>query len=87
MTLVEIKNLENPTGKFPLSRIEMNQILSYKSFKRCGNSNFILAIKWNNNIYFIDFGIIQFYDKSIPLKDIEPSITDWNKFVDELNSK
>lgn len=84
---IECKNLENSTGRFPLSRIEMNQTLSYKTFKECGNSNFILAIRWVDNVYFIDFGLVQFYDKSIPLKDLDPTITNWNKFVDELNNK
>jgi Holliday junction resolvase len=84
---IECKNLENSTGRFPLSRIEMNQTLSYKAFKECGNSNFILAIRWGDNVYFVDFGLVQFYDKSIPLKDLNPTITNWNKFVDELNNK
>ena len=84
---IECKNLENSTGRFPLSRIEMNQTLSYKAFKECGNSNYILAIRWGDNVYFIDFGLVQFYDKSIPLKDLDPTITNWNKFVDELNNK
>lgn len=43
---IECKNLENSTGRFPLSRIESNQILSYKAFKECGNSNCFLVIKW-----------------------------------------
>ena len=84
---IECKNLENSTGRFPLSRIEMNQTLSYKAFKECGNSNFVLAIRWGDNVYFVDFGLVQFYDKSIPLKDLDPTITNWNKFVDELNNK
>ena len=84
---IECKNLESSTGRFPLSRIEANQTLSYKAFKECGNSNYILAIRWGNNVYFIDFGLVQFYDKSIPLKDLDPTITNWNKFVDELNNK
>lgn len=82
---IECKNLESSTGRFPLSRIEANQTLSYKAFKECGNSNYILAVRWRDNVYFIDFGLIQFYDKSIPLKDLEPTITNWNNFVDNLN--
>ena len=84
---IECKNLESSTGRFPLSRIEANQTLSYKAFKECGNSNYILAVRWGDNVYFIDFGLVQFYDKSIPLKDLEPTITNWNKFVDKLNNK
>lgn len=54
-TMVEIKNLENKTGRFDLSRIEYNQILSYKRFTECHNTNFIIAIRWNSNLYLIDF--------------------------------
>ena len=84
---IECKNLENSTGRFPLSRIEANQTLSYEAFKECSNSNFILAIRWGDNVYFIDFGLVQFYDKSIPLKDLDPTITNWNKFVEILEVK
>lgn len=82
----ECKNLQNSTT-FPLSRIEANQLLSYKAFKECSNTNMILVIKNFNNIYFIDFGLLQFYDKSIPLKKLKPTITNWNEFIDELNNK
>lgn len=74
-------------GRFPISRIEANQTLSYKAFKECNNTNFILAIKWENSIYFIDFGLLQFFKKSIPLKEFTPNITNWNEFVDKLNNK
>lgn len=84
-TMVEIKNLENKTGRFDLSRIEYNQISSYKRFRECHNTNFIIAIKWNDSVYFLDFSILQFYDKSVPLSKIQPSIENWSKIIDELN--
>lgn len=71
----------------PLNRLEQNQILSYQTFKECNNTNMILAILWNNNVYFIDFSLLQFYDKSINLKNFTPNITDWDKFVDSLKNK
>ena len=77
-TMIECKNLENKNGKFPISRIEANQLLSYKFAKSCGNHNFIIAVHWNNNIYFIDFDLLQFFDKSIDLKNIKPSIEGFN---------
>lgn len=49
----------------------MNQHLAYKKFRACNNTNFVLAIKWNEKVYFIDFGLIQFYNKSIDLKKID----------------
>ena len=72
-TLVECKNLENSTGRFPLSRIEQNQLLSYRRFRKCGNFNYITAIKWKGNVYLVDFALFQFFRKSIDLKEIEPS--------------
>jgi hypothetical protein len=73
-------------GLFPLSRIESNQYLAYKTFFECNNTNMVLMILWNNNVYQIDFGLLKYYDKSIDLKKIEPNITNWNEFVDNLNN-
>ena len=82
---IECKNLQNSTGRFPLSRVEANQTLSYKAFKECGNSNYILAIRWGDNVFFLDFGLLQFYEKSIPLKNLEPTIKNWNEFTATLD--
>lgn len=73
--MIEAKNLDNKSGRFPLSRIEANQHLAYKRARACGNDNFILAIYWEEHgIYFIDFGILQFFDKHIDLSKIDPTI-------------
>lgn len=74
-------------GFFPLNRVESNQYLAYKTFLECNNTNMVLMILWNNNVYKIDFGLLKYYDKSIDLKKLKPTITNWNKFVDELNNK
>ncbi len=84
---IECKNLDAKNGLFPLSRIECNQILAYEDFKKCNNTNMILVIRWNDNIYYIDFKLLKSYDKNINLKEITPSITNWNKFVEGLNRK
>lgn len=84
---IECKNLSSTTGRFPLSRIEMNQSLSYRAYRDCHNTNYVLAICWNDCVYFLDFGIIQFFKKSIDLKELEPSITNWSEFVDGLKRK
>lgn len=73
-TLIECKNLENKTGIFNFNRIEANQFLAYRSFKAKKNTNMIIAIKWDNKVYFINFDLLQFFDKSIDLKKIEPNI-------------
>lgn len=82
---IECKHLANKSGRFDLERIEANQSLAYKAYRECGNTNFIVAILWNNKIYFLDFSILQFYDKSVPLSKIQPSIENWSKIIDELN--
>lgn len=82
---IECKHLANKSGRFDLERIEANQSLAYKAYRECGNTNFIVAILWNNKIYFLDFSILQFYDKSVPLSKIQPSIENWSKIIDELD--
>ena len=47
----------------------------------------ILVVLWNDSVYFVDFGLLQFYDKSIPVKDFTPNITNWNEFVEKLESE
>lgn len=82
---IECKHLANKSGRFDLERIEANQSLAYKAYRECGNTNFIVAILWNNKIFFLDFSILQFYDKSVPLSKIQPSIENWSKIIDELD--
>lgn len=55
------------THLFPISRIEENQWQAYKKYKKCGNSNFVLAIKYENKIYIIPLDIINKDRKSIDL--------------------
>ena len=71
--------MKQKIGLFSLDRIEQNQSLAYKAFKECSNTNMILAILWNNNVYFVDFGLLQFYDKSIDLKQFTPNIKKFYK--------
>ena len=75
-TLIECKNLDNKSGKFPLSRIESNQFHAYKKYRECGNTRFVLAIQWNNAVYIYDFGLIVLMKdkiKSIDLKEVQPN--------------
>lgn len=59
------------THLFPISRIEENQRQAYKLFKKCGNTNFILAIKYNKKIYEINLNDIDFSRKNINLEEID----------------
>ena len=56
------------THLFPISRIEENQRQAFKRYTKCGNTKFILAIKYNNKIYEIDMKDIDFEQKSIELE-------------------
>lgn len=56
------------THLFPISRIEENQRQAFKRFSKCGNTNFILAIKYNYKIYEINLNDIDFTQKSIDLE-------------------
>lgn len=76
---VDCKTLNNKNGLFPVDRIEENQRLAYKRFKKCGNENFFLAILWNNNVYFVPLSMILFEEKSIDLKSIPAT---WRNFYE-----
>lgn len=56
------------THLFPMSRIEENQRQAYKMFTKFGNTEFILAIKYNEKIYEINMKNIDFTKKSIDLE-------------------
>lgn len=75
--MIECKNLDSKNGIFDLSRIEANQWFAYKKNKKCNNSDFELAILWNNNVYFLNFDLLKNFDKSIDLKLIQPDIVNF----------
>lgn len=72
--LFDCKTLANKNGLFPISRIEENQRLAFQRLRKCRNheTDFSLVILWNNNIYMVDFDDINFEDKSIDLKKMQP---------------
>ncbi len=53
---------------FPINRIEENQRQAFKRYLKCGNTTFILAIKYNNKIYEINMKDIDFSQKNIELE-------------------
>ena len=57
------------THLFPIHRIEQNQRLAYKMFKECGNDKYYLAIKWNEKIYMVNLGKVDFNKKYIDLEN------------------
>lgn len=64
--LVDCKTCK--TQLFPLSRIEENQRQAFKRYIKCGNANYILAVKYKNRIYEIDMKQIDFTQKNIDLE-------------------
>lgn len=63
--LIDCKTCKNHI--FPINRIEENQRQALKRYIKCGNTKFILAIKYKNKIYEIDMQNIDFTQKSIDL--------------------
>lgn len=72
--LIDCKVLSNKSGKFPLERVEMNQIMAYKRWKLCGNNDYVLAILWNGDVYYVHLDDIDFNAKSIDLKELIPVV-------------
>ena len=66
----ECKTLHGKYKRFPIKRLEQNQILAYKKLKEVGSNNYFLVVKWNNEIiYLIPFTEIDLNQKSILLED------------------
>lgn len=63
--LIDCKTCNNYL--FPLSRIEQNQIEASKKFFKCGNTEYYIAIKYEEDIYIIPINTINFEEKSINL--------------------
>ena len=64
--LIDCKTCD--THLFPIHRIEENQRQAFKRYIKCENTKFILAIKYNNEIYEINMKDIDFKQKSIDLE-------------------
>ena len=56
------------THLFPINRIEENQRQAFKRYSKCGNTKFILAIKYNNRIYEINMKDIALKQKNLDLE-------------------
>lgn len=56
---------------FPISRIEENQWLASKKWYETGNKRFALAIKYQEQIYFVPFCKINKKEKHIDLRTLE----------------
>lgn len=65
VTLIDCKTCK--THLFPIKRIEENQWQAYKKYKKCGNNDFVLAVKYENKIYIIPLDFINKDRKSIDL--------------------
>jgi hypothetical protein len=78
--LIDAKVLTNKTGRFPFSRIEENQKLTYKRWAECGNMHYayMIAILWNNNVYEIPYCNIENLEGAHGEKSI--NIEGWLRF-------
>jgi len=59
------------TKYFQISRIEQNQWLAYQRYKKCGNTEYYLAIKYKDDIYSIPIDTIKRNTKTINLEKQE----------------
>lgn len=64
-TLIDCKTCD--THLFPIKRIEQNQWNASKRYFECGNTDYLIAIKFENNIYMIPIDTINKKEKSIDL--------------------
>lgn len=66
--VMDCKTLNDKAKKFPLSRLEDNQILAFEKWIACGNSQPIIAVYWHEQIYWIPYRILKEYG-SIDMED------------------
>ena len=82
-TLLDCKVLKSKTGRFPISRIEANQILAYRRYRKCQNDFFLLAVLWNNDVYLIDLRKIKFKEKSFKVNIDQRIVKDWKNWYEK----
>jgi len=56
---------------FSLDRLEWNQKLAFALWRKAGNGEGLIAVKYDAQIYFIEFGELE-TAKKIDLREIEP---------------
>lgn len=67
---LDCKTLAERTKSFNFSRLEDNQIFAFEKWLACGNSTPMIAIKWRDEIYVVDYLTLK-KKKSIKMEDIE----------------
>ena len=65
-TLIDCKT--SNTHLFPLTRIEQNQWNASKRYFKCGNIDYLIAIKYKNDIYMVPIDTINKNEKNIDLR-------------------
>lgn len=67
---LDCKTLAERTKSFNFSRLEDNQVFAFEKWLACGNSMPMIAIKWHDEIYVIDYLTLK-EKKIIKMEDIE----------------
>ena len=67
---------------FPLSRLEDNQILAFDKWIKCGGTAPLIAVKYDNKIYLIEYTRLQ-REGSVDLRKAEA----WHDFSKEVEKK
>lgn len=52
---IECKTLTESRKSFSIDRLEDNQMLAFERWMLCGNSSPVIAIKYENDIYVVDY--------------------------------
>ena len=63
---IECKTLNSKATKFPISRLEENQILAMEKWISCGNADPLIAVYWRGNIHVIEYSRLK-REKSVDL--------------------
>ena len=56
---IDCKTLSGRVKSFSISRLEDNQVLAFERWLKCGNSTPIIAVKWRERIYVIDYPLLK----------------------------
>lgn len=82
--LIDCKIVENVRGIFQFERIERNQRLANKMYKKFGNHCYFLVFLWNNCIYEIELDSINLKEKSLCLKNYIPVCENFSEIMEKI---
>lgn len=67
---LDCKTLAGRNKSFSFSRLEDNQVFAFEKWLACGNSMPMIAIKWREEIYVVDYLTLK-GKKTIKMEEVE----------------